>query len=517
MRNGKVVIVGGGVSGLTTGIYLRINGYDTTIVDLNSSLGGACTGWERSGCYIDGCIHWLTGTNPNSSYYELWTDTHAILPNTDVFLQEDFSVFDFGGGKKITIWADAVKFEKELLEFAPEDEKQIKKFCKLIRRFQTIEGPVNKPVDMMGPGQLIYTGLAMVGDYYWASKTQKIDAAEYGKRFKNANIRKMFASYMAPGYNLMSMLYMLAHVTDHNGGIPIGGSKGVADRMAAYYSSLGGKAILNKEVEEIIVEHGMATGVRLKTGEVINGDWTVSATPVETCLNKLLKGKYSVQKIHDRLADRKNYPIYTFTTVVFKVHKDLSDKPLSRHVYIDKPVVMDKEYDGIALRNYSYDKTLKCTPGCSVLQAGVMGNDDMYFYWKKFKEAGTYREEKRKYGELIKRIVEERCPEYEGLLEIIDIITPCTYERYLHSRHGSFQGFIHTAKGKSLMQKGIVPGLDRFILSGQCIFYSGGLPPAAITGRFAAQRICKADGVKFVRPVQSGLKIPDALRKHSVQ
>ena len=85
---------------------------------------------------------------------------------------------------------------------------------------------------------------------------------------------------------------------------------------------------------------------------------------------------------------------------------------------------------------------------------------------------------------------------------IIDVVTPCTYERYLNSRHGSFQGFVHTATGKSLMQKGIIKGLKGFILSGQCIFYSGGMPPAAITGRFAAQRICKFDKKKFVYSTQ---------------
>ena len=84
--------------------------------------------------------------------------------------------------------------------------------------------------------------------------------------------------------------------------------------------------------------------------------------------------------------------------------------------------------------------------------------------------------------------------------EVIDVITPCTYERYLNSRHGCFQGFIHTAKGKSLMQKGLIKGLKRFILAGQWLIQSGGLPPAVMTGRFSAQRICKFDKKKFVAP-----------------
>ena len=105
-----------------------------------------------------------------------------------------------------------------------------------------------------------------------------------------------------------------------------------------------------------------------------------------------------------------------------------------------------------------------------------------------------------------------RYPSLEGTLDTIDVITPCTYERYLNTRHGSFQGFVHTATGKQLMQKGIVPGLKGFILSGQCIFQSGGLPPAAITGRFAAQRICKADGRPFMTKTRKENMLAERLR-----
>ena len=49
------------------------------------------------------------------------------------------------------------------------------------------------------------------------------------------------------------------------------------------------------------------------------------------------------------------------------------------------------------------------------------------------------------------------------------------------------------------MQKGEIKGLSGFILSGQWILISGGLPTAVITGKFAAQRICKRDRVAFIR------------------
>lgn len=498
MEKKRVVIIGGGISGMTTGIYLQLNGYDTEILEKNNCYGGACTGWERKGCYIDGCIHWMTGVGKDSAYYDLWTVTHAITPNTEIYFQDDFAHFDFGGGRSFTVWADIDRLEKELLDFAPEDAAEIRRFCKTVRRFQSIEGPVDRPVDHMHVGRLLKVGLTMGGDYYWVRKMSKIGCDEYAKRFKNPDLRTFFESYMAPEYNLMSMLYMLAHVTAKNGGIPLGGSKPLVDRMAARYVSLGGRFRFNAPAASVRVEGRRALGVELADGTFVPGDWVVSSTAAEHCLKQLLGGRYKVKKLDERLSDSVNYPIYTYSTVVMKCSADMTGKSLGAHIFLDEPIVLDRPYDGVTLRNYAYDKTMKRPAGCCVVQAGVLGGDDMYFWWKRKKDDGTYKSEKGAFGQRILAIAERKYPELRGKLEVIDVITPCTYERYLNSRHGSFQGFVHTARGKSLSETGVVKGLDNFLLSGQCIFHSGGMPPAAITGRFAAQRICKKDKKKFV-------------------
>lgn len=482
---------------MATGIYLLKSGYSVEILEKNHIPGGACIGWERKGCYIDGCIHWLVGTSPDSPFYKMWRDTHAIEDDTQIYFQNDFSVFDFADGKRLTIWADIKRFKSELMSIAPEDEKEINRFIKWIRRFRKIEGPVNKPVDMMSLRQLAHLALTMGGDLFWVQKLGKVDCAEYGKRFKSPYMRYFFENYMAPGYNLMSMVYMLAHVMKKDGGIPIGGSQAMSDRMYNYFCELGGVYRFDTEVERVIVENGKAKGVELKNGRTVGADWVISSTAAEHCLKKLLGNDYNVPKMDERFRDSETYPIYTMTIPVFKCTADLSNFPLGLHAIVDDPIMLDRAYDGVALRNYSYDKTMKTPEGSCVLQAQLVGDDSMYFWWKTRKHNGTYKAEKQRVAEEVMRKICARYPELDGKLEIIDVVTPCTYERYLNTRHGSFQGFVHTKDGKALMQKGRISGLDGFILSGQCIFQSGGLPAALVTGKFAAQRICKADRVEF--------------------
>lgn len=49
-----VNIIGAGISGLTTGCYLQMNGFETRIYEKHSVPGGLCTSWEKNGFTIDG-------------------------------------------------------------------------------------------------------------------------------------------------------------------------------------------------------------------------------------------------------------------------------------------------------------------------------------------------------------------------------------------------------------------------------------------------------------------------------
>lgn len=493
----KVLVVGGGVSGIATATYLQKNGYDALVLEKNPVLGGACMGWERQGCHIDGCIHWLVGANPNSPTYKLWEETGALTPEIEIYNIDNFCAVDFGDGKVISMWADLERFERELVAFAPEDEKEIKKLCKLIKRFERINAPCEKPADLMNLGDLIKIAFSMAGDYLLVEKYSKVDCKDYAKKFKNPYVRRWIAEQVIANYNFMTFLFMFAHCTSKDGGIPIGGSLEMVKRMTAYAESLGAKFRSGVEVEKIDVEDGKAVGVTLKNGEKLTADWVVSATPAEYTLKNLLGGKYQVKSVEERVKDRKVYPVYTFTTAVFKVNAEVSDHPISHKIYVDEPIIMEKEHFAATFRNYSYDKTLKVPQGCSVVQGALGGNDNMYFWWKNVKEQGDYKAKKQEIAQKILKIYLTRYPHLKDKIEIIDVITPLTYQRYLNGRNGSFQGFVHTAKGKSMMQKGEIKGLKNFIFSGQWLISVGGLPPAAMTGKFAVQRICKHDGVKF--------------------
>ncbi len=62
-------IIGAGISGLTAGCYLQMNGFETQIFEKHSIPGGLCTSWKKGDYTIDGCVHWILGSDKGSGFY----------------------------------------------------------------------------------------------------------------------------------------------------------------------------------------------------------------------------------------------------------------------------------------------------------------------------------------------------------------------------------------------------------------------------------------------------------------
>ncbi len=42
-----IATIGAGISGLSAGIFARLNGFDATIYEMGQKAGGVCSSWER--------------------------------------------------------------------------------------------------------------------------------------------------------------------------------------------------------------------------------------------------------------------------------------------------------------------------------------------------------------------------------------------------------------------------------------------------------------------------------------
>ena len=87
-----------------------------------------------------------------------------------------------------------------------------------------------------------------------------------------------------------------------------------------------------------------------------------------------------------------------------------------------------------------------------------------------------------------------KLPELKDSVELLDVATPYTFNRYVNTSNGVFMSFFFTHKDPMFSHHGQLKGLKNFYLSGQWMQGPGGLPIAMTQGKFAIQRICKRLG-----------------------
>ena len=151
-----------------------------------------------------------------------------------------------------------------------------------------------------------------------------------------------------------------------------------------------------------------------------------------------------------------------------------------------------RSYNFLIVNNYSRN-TEYAPEGCTVITSLLGGWS--YGYWKAAQEDGTYKEKKEAVIQAFIERVKRYIPEIEGNIEVTDLATPLTYERYCDTFEGSYM--THWMPGKAL-HNAPVRYKKGLYFAGQRTAYSGGLPPAAVSGRSAVQHLCRDFDVEFV-------------------
>ena len=508
----KVIIIGGGISGLTAGIYLQKAGFNTEIYEKNAVPGGQCVGWKREGYMIDNCIHWLTGTREGSGLHELWKEVGALGDGVELYKKEKFFSAELNG-QTLTLWRDKDRTRQELLELSPEDSEEINKLMDMVALAESMQVPVDKPFDKMNPIEFMKMGMSMADMGKVMKAYGGMDIGELAARFKHPLIQRAIVDYMPPGYQAYAFLVSYATVTGGNGDIPKGGSLEMSLRMAKRYRELGGVLHLNVPVEKVLINGKKAEGIVLSAngaqayegmkadtdetvqqGErIVKADYVICASDAGHTFSKLLDKSYMPKDLKTMFEERQMYPVVSGFHVAFAVD-GLLEEAKETSFFDCKPLTIGKSVaKRMSINNYSYEPTF-APKGQTILQSQFIQTEEDYAYWMELaKNQEAYKQKKAELSEEALFRLLERFPQLEGRVRVIDVWTPATYDRYCNAYHGAYMSFIITKNAKNKTVAGKIKGLSNVFLAGQWLMGPGGLPTAASMGKFAAYRVTEAE------------------------
>ncbi|MDX2191261.1 MAG: NAD(P)/FAD-dependent oxidoreductase [Bacteroidota bacterium] len=487
MPKKKIIIIGGGVAGLSAGIYGQMNGFDTHILEMHTIAGGQCTAWNIGEYRFDYCLHWLVGTR-RTTFNDIYKDTHIITDEVQIVNHDIHSYITDDVYGTFMIYSDIDTWEKYLLDISPADEYAINTFCSNMKMGVKLEPFENAPgcrsiLDYLKAAYKMGSLAFLMMKYGNMSARDYINSFNFKSEKINYFLQKLYGQ---ADFSALVVMLMLSWFHDKNAGYLIGGSLPIAVRMMKRHRELGGKISFKSKVDKIIVENNKAKGVILEDGTKLEADVVLSAADGHNTLYHMLEGKFVTPLLNEAY---KNWKLFNpFVQISFGINDKVPSKNIIE-MYYTKPFKLGnfEVKDGYYIMNQSAGDSTLAPDGKSSV---IIRFDTNWETWEKV-APNQYHNEK----ELILKdaidLLESHYPGIEAKIEVTDVSTPITENRITGVWKGSFEGFIPVGNVITSSIPMQLPHLKNFYMCGQWIYPGGGIPPSTQSGRWVIQTLCK--------------------------
>jgi phytoene dehydrogenase-like protein len=493
----SIVVVGAGIAGLSTGLYARMNGFKTTILEMHTIPGGLCTAWKKGGYKFDISMHMLTGSK-GGPLRRMWEEL-GVVRDQEFFYHTEAARVE-SGAKSLACCADPRRLEEQMLALSPADARLTRELVRLLGGRDMMGALSLKPAEMMGPLdwlKMMGAVLPLMGTF---RKHGKTTIQDFARRFQDPFLRDAVRfivdspGWPMPRYPMVGLTGWLKSAV-LEAGAPLGGSQGVILRMADYYRKLGGELHCRSRVKDVIVEKDRAVGVRLDDGAEHRADIVVWAADGHTLIFDMLGGRYLNDQI--RTMYSKWTPVMPILHVMLGVGRDMSAEPHRIVFRLEQPInIAGEDHHWLCFLHHCFDPAM-APPGKSAVEVWYATR---YDYWAELaRDRVRYEAEKKRIADLTIAALDRRWPGLASQVEVVDVPTPATYVRYTGNWQGSPDGWYITVDN---MNKPTpvrsLPGLSGLHMVGQWTRPFSGTVMAALSGRELIQLLCRRSGRSFV-------------------
>ncbi|MCX8255826.1 Phytoene desaturase (neurosporene-forming) [Beijerinckiaceae bacterium RH AL1] len=303
------VVIGSGFGGLAAAVRLGARGYRVTVLEKRGVLGGRAAVYRQDGFTFDAGPTIVTAP---FLFEELWALAgKRLADDVDLRPVTPFYEIRFETGEVFHYTGDAEAMRAEVARFSPGDVAGYERF-------------------MAASEQIFRIGFEELGDVpfsSWRDMAAIVPAmvklrshrSVYGyvsSFMKDERLRTIFSFHpLLIGGNPFSAtsIYCLICFLERRWGVhfAMGGTGRLVTGLAGLIEGQGGALRTRAAVDEILLEEGRATGVRLADGETIAADIVVSNADSATTYRELLP-RAARKRWTDKRLDKARYSMGLF-------------------------------------------------------------------------------------------------------------------------------------------------------------------------------------------------------------
>ncbi|MDH5637274.1 MAG: NAD(P)/FAD-dependent oxidoreductase [Nitrospinota bacterium] len=501
-----VVVIGGGLGGLTAGALLARQGKRVLLLERHYQPGGCATVFRRGGYKVEVGLHELDGLHEEDFKRNLFLDL-KVFDHVEFIRLPQFYRF-VNGRVDVTIPEGYTAAMKTFIAKFPSEEKGIRKFFGRIRAIWEEARAVPKSGIMallaLPLWPILYPNLTFKMSRSLGSYVDSLFQNEDLKLALLANL----GYYHDDPYSTSMFYYSIAQMSYLKGGGHFikGGSQNLSDYLASIIRDNGGEVKLRHEATKIVMKDGKASGVEYirvsgEGGKIHTAQCQAVAANASTpdVVNKLAPGAFREDysaKINSMKVACSFFCVY----IGFKkTPKELGNPAYSTFVLEDSVTSLKDLHDaekldmidkGYVFVDYSQIDSGLAQEGKSL---GVIVSIDYLSRWEELSTEEYQEQKKRQMDDLVGRL-EKLLPGAREHIEYIEASTPVTIKRFTANPGGAAYGFAQTpgqAGWSRLRNKSPVESLYYCSAWGMP---GGGFSGAIWAGRDCARKILRKLG-----------------------
>jgi len=455
--NDNIIIIGGGLGGLSAGAYLSEKGVKFTLIEEQPNVGGYSVSFKRDEFIFDVALHAVPGGLPGQPFYNLITklgleDEITFLKLTNAF-QVKLGDFEF------LIPNDFNLFFNKLANKFPAEKTGIKSFKQDISKYA-----------------LTYFSVVENDSTIWDITTKfipkipnfinnsNISTDKYLNQFINDHKLKAILYQAAvffgvpmknfPAINFMIMFYLLFTT----GMFTIqGGGQALTDALKNKIRENGSTIITGKRINKVNLENNLSYSVNTKDGSEYRTKVLISNINTPSLVHDLIGDLYFPSSYLSAL--NQLTPSLSILQMHLGLDCSVKDIGISNHIHIIFPHeniddIMSKQNNAQMIEGFSI-----LAPGITdprgeanieriiSIVGGVSGSK-----WLEL-EMNDYQKAKDECISQIISLIEKEYPKIKSHIKTIDLATPHTFSRYTNNPNGAILGFNSFPGGHRTLMK----------------------------------------------------------------
>lgn len=470
MKRYDVIVIGGGLGGLTTGVMLSREGLNVCVLEQHHTIGGCLQSFMRHGCSLDTGMHYV-GSMSEGQIMHQYFKYLGIVDKLCVrkLDEEGFDHFHFSDGTAYCHAMGYDRFAERLYEAFPTERHNIDSMCGAIKQVGSLISP-----------QILREGRISDGGIEYLSMSAHDCIA---KHVKDEKLRLVFAGNagLYAGDRLTTSMYeygMITHSNIEGAYAFVDGSQQIADLLVEQIKCNGGDVVLNAKVEKIHLEGNHAEYVELTSGERYGAKWIISSLHPTQTFSMLENNSVYKRAFFTRMNSLANtYGLFT----TYLLLKPNMVKYMGRNHYLfNNSDVWSIEGD---YKGFNIPSTLLCVqPNSKSEYAQVVSlltpmSLKTCDKWSANSSVGRrgeeYNEFKAQFSEAVIDFVSQFYPELRSCVDRVYTASPLTYRDYTATPHGCAYGVVKDCRNPLITLFPARTRISNLLITGQSLNMHG--------------------------------------------